>query len=204
MRYYKISYDYTELINEIKEEIEEGLLKMNDIIQVLRGDRLNNLYTPIIDYYYNDERVQQDIIYEIFDTYGDEIYEMSDAVLCDKIISHCRQYIPVPINIETSLRTNTTSKVLLNNAMRDYGIISSEVILNGFSHTYPSISDELETLSIFCDHYTGLLNQDTRDSYTTSFISTVNASAIPIASKDFLIASISTANYSTKLWIDNQ
>ena len=144
------------------------------------------------------------VIYEIFDTYGDEIYEMSDAVLCDKIISHCRQYIPVPINIETSLRTNTTSKVLLNNAMRDYGIISSEVILNGFSHTYPSISDELETLSIFCDHYTGLLNQDTRDSYTTSFISTVNASAIPIASKDFLIASISTANYSTKLWVDNQ
>lgn len=46
------SYDYTGLIKEIKNEIEEGLLNNSDIIYIIRGEKrkLCN-YKPIIDYY---------------------------------------------------------------------------------------------------------------------------------------------------------
>lgn len=56
---YKINYNYTDLINEIKGKIKEGLLKENEIIQVLRGERLDNLYTPIIRWYYDKGKINE-------------------------------------------------------------------------------------------------------------------------------------------------
>lgn len=51
----KISHDYEELINELEEEIEGGMLKLSDTIQVLRGEPRYG-YAPIIDWYYDHER----------------------------------------------------------------------------------------------------------------------------------------------------
>lgn len=50
------SYDYSELIEEIKQELEEGLLKNDTLINIVRSDegfQINpdSVYYPIIDYY---------------------------------------------------------------------------------------------------------------------------------------------------------
>ena len=48
----KISYDYTILIREIREELEEGVLSESDFVQILRAnDPLQGLgYRPIVDW----------------------------------------------------------------------------------------------------------------------------------------------------------
>lgn len=51
----KVSYDYEELISEIKADIKEGLIDNSSIISVLREPDPNlkgTGYVPIVDYYY--------------------------------------------------------------------------------------------------------------------------------------------------------
>ena len=62
----KLSYDYTELIQEIKQEINEGILTLNDKIQILRGPSQND-YKPIIDWYYNHHTMSKDLTPDIYD-----------------------------------------------------------------------------------------------------------------------------------------
>lgn len=60
---YKFSYDYTELINELKEDIAEGLT--NDYIYIVRGEYLEAIkYAPIVDYYYEPEQIESGDIAE--------------------------------------------------------------------------------------------------------------------------------------------
>lgn len=57
---FKISYDYSELIDEIKADIEEGLL--DEYISVVRGDFIEELGAgPVIDYYSSEEIEEGDI-----------------------------------------------------------------------------------------------------------------------------------------------
>lgn len=83
---YKISYDYSELLQEFQEELEDGILKKDDIIQVLRGDRLENLYTPIIDWYYSDKKVREDFEIDCTDNAKDILLkkEYKEQYLKDK------------------------------------------------------------------------------------------------------------------------
>jgi hypothetical protein len=49
-----MKYDYQELIDEIKDEIGDGLLKKSSIIQILRDEKAEkDGYFPIIDWFYN-------------------------------------------------------------------------------------------------------------------------------------------------------
>ena len=57
---YKLSYDYSEMMERIKEDIAKGILKLEDIIQILRGD-IREGYKPIIDWYYEYEKTLADI-----------------------------------------------------------------------------------------------------------------------------------------------
>lgn len=57
---YKLSYDYSKMMEEIKEDIAEGILKLEDTIQILRGD-IHKGYSPIIDWYYEHEKTLADI-----------------------------------------------------------------------------------------------------------------------------------------------
>lgn len=60
-----ISYDYSELIQELTEDIDDKILTENDTIQILRGKNIGPVthygvpkiiaYKPIIDWYYNDD-----------------------------------------------------------------------------------------------------------------------------------------------------
>ena len=48
----KISYDYEEMLQELREDIEDGMLNSDSFIQIERGEeRLG--YSPIIDWYYD-------------------------------------------------------------------------------------------------------------------------------------------------------
>lgn len=50
-----LSYDYTDLIEEVESDILEGLIKKDDILLIVRGqEEVFEGYYPIIDYYYND------------------------------------------------------------------------------------------------------------------------------------------------------
>lgn len=64
----KISYDYEELIGEIREELRDGSLKEQDIIQVLRDKKpINKTYYPIIDWYYSESRMVEILSPDVFD-----------------------------------------------------------------------------------------------------------------------------------------
>lgn len=55
---FKISYDYSELIKEIKMDILEGLL--DEYIYIVRGDFIEALGTsPVIDYYYTADEIEE-------------------------------------------------------------------------------------------------------------------------------------------------
>lgn len=55
---YHFSYDYSDLIEELEEDIAEGLT--DDYIYIVRGDYIEMLdKCPIIDYYYTAEEIEQ-------------------------------------------------------------------------------------------------------------------------------------------------
>lgn len=55
---YRFSYDYSDLIEELEEDIAEGLT--DDYIYIVRGDYIEMLdKCPIIDYYYTAEEIEQ-------------------------------------------------------------------------------------------------------------------------------------------------
>ena len=52
----KPSFDYSELIQEFQEELEDGMLTPSHTVQVLRAEKpIWKEYHPIIDWYYGDE-----------------------------------------------------------------------------------------------------------------------------------------------------
>ena len=72
------SYDYEELLKDIDCELAEGCLNINSHIQVLRSDEVAfGDYRPIVDYYYNNEKMQEIITID-FDDDIDEIKEKKD------------------------------------------------------------------------------------------------------------------------------
>ena len=69
----KISYDYHELIKELKGEVNEGILTLNDEIQILRGTPRNK-YQPIIDWYYNHNRMIKILTPDIYNSTEDNAH----------------------------------------------------------------------------------------------------------------------------------
>lgn len=60
---YRFSYDYSELIEEIKTDMLEGLL--DEYIYIVRGDFIEAIGTsPIIDYYYSVDEIEEGIVAE--------------------------------------------------------------------------------------------------------------------------------------------
>jgi len=49
---FNFSYDYEELLNELKGDLSEGLITTQDKIKIVRGQSIAPGYYPIIDYYY--------------------------------------------------------------------------------------------------------------------------------------------------------
>ncbi len=72
-----ISWDYSELITELNEELNDGILAKNSIIQVLRGDVLFDEYRPIIDWYYDHTTTLSDLEIEDKKQY-DQYWEMKE------------------------------------------------------------------------------------------------------------------------------
>lgn len=63
------SYDYSELLNELRAEIAHGLIKSNEVIQVKYDDNNN-----IVDWYY-DRNTMEDMLDDILEAYGPEAVE---------------------------------------------------------------------------------------------------------------------------------
>jgi len=51
---FNFSYDYEELLDELRSDLDEGLIKENDVLFIVRGNEVSGYY-PIIDYYYDDQ-----------------------------------------------------------------------------------------------------------------------------------------------------
>lgn len=64
----KISYDYEEIIQELKEELKDGMFTLSDTIQVLRSDNtIEDGYRPIIDWYYDDMVMAETLANDLLD-----------------------------------------------------------------------------------------------------------------------------------------
>jgi hypothetical protein len=57
----RITYDYSEFLQEFREELYECALSLEDEVLVLRGKPLPDGYRPVIDWYY-DEDVMLDML----------------------------------------------------------------------------------------------------------------------------------------------
>lgn len=53
----RLSYDYSEFLQEMEEELADGTLTKTDIIQILRSKEDRGGYFPIIDWTYDKERM---------------------------------------------------------------------------------------------------------------------------------------------------
>lgn len=95
---FKLSYNYSELIQELKEEIEDKILKPDDMIQVLR-DKSYSDYHPIIDWYYSDDKVIEDTEIEYDDTEED--------------IEYKREYLERYVGDKPFLEQNTVTAILV-------------------------------------------------------------------------------------------
>ncbi|MGK0554459.1 hypothetical protein [Macrococcus capreoli] len=69
----KVSYDYEDMINELKADIEEGLIDYEDTIRIERGETIiaNTTivegiaaYSPIIDYLFHGDKEIEGRTYE--------------------------------------------------------------------------------------------------------------------------------------------
>lgn len=96
---FKLSCDYTDLIQEIKEELEDGILKPDSIIQVLRDTKSNSVYHPIIDWYYSEDKIVEDTKMEFDDTEKEKEFK--------------REYISRYINDKPKLQLITVSAMLV-------------------------------------------------------------------------------------------
>lgn len=94
---YKLSYDYSEMMEGIKEDIAEGILKLEDTIQILRGD-IREGYAPIIDWYYEHEKTLADITPNEWD-------DEKDIIMKRKIARRYEEELP-------KLTTSTVLDVL--------------------------------------------------------------------------------------------
>lgn len=103
---YKFSYDYSDLIKEIKEELEDGLLKPDSIVQILR-DETRSVYHPIIDWYYDDKKVVEDTTIEFDDS--ESVKELK------------REYISRYLDDKPRLQLMTVAAMLVE--MEDMNII---------------------------------------------------------------------------------
>lgn len=94
----KATFDYQELIDELKGEIRAGSLTKNDIIQVLRIDKAEkNGYYPIIDWHYNKETMKIELALDSNDDDDDinekmiikEQYAKDEPDLQDMTVEAC-------------------------------------------------------------------------------------------------------------------
>lgn len=74
-----ISYDYSEFLKELEEELMDGSLSNFDEIQILRSNEVvcgrgGSLYRPILDWFYSDETMQNILMPDPFDA-EDELTE---------------------------------------------------------------------------------------------------------------------------------
>ena len=78
-----ISYNYDELISELRIELQTNTLCGADAIQVLRGDPIDvgggGSYYPIVDWYYDDENMVELATITMMDT-QDDIEEKHDIL----------------------------------------------------------------------------------------------------------------------------
>jgi hypothetical protein len=51
----RITYDYSEFLQEFREELYECALSLEDEVLVLRGKPLPDGYRPVIDWYYDED-----------------------------------------------------------------------------------------------------------------------------------------------------
>lgn len=63
-----ISYDYQDLIDELKEEINDKELSLMDTVQVLRGPTIEDGYKPVIDWFYNHAKMETLLRKYFYDT----------------------------------------------------------------------------------------------------------------------------------------
>ena len=55
----------------MKEDLEDGILKPDSIVQILR-DETQSVYHPIIDWYYDDKKVVEDTTIQFDDSESDK------------------------------------------------------------------------------------------------------------------------------------
>ena len=77
----KISYDYSEFLQELKEELQIGTLDLSSDILIVRSDQtLIGNYQPIIDWYYSDDEPEEPTVSaRVTDVY-DEMEEMNTII----------------------------------------------------------------------------------------------------------------------------
>lgn len=75
----KYSYDYENLIQEMNEELEDGILTQDSIVYVERGEPVGDGYKPIIDWWYEEDApkgLEKITVWEM----------LSEMIMWDKII----------------------------------------------------------------------------------------------------------------------
>lgn len=83
----KISYDYSDFLSELKEELELGVLTPDSEVQILRSENtLFDDYRVVVDWYYNDDTMEELLNEDDFEDINDikEVYQLKKRYTADK------------------------------------------------------------------------------------------------------------------------
>lgn len=90
----KLIANYKSLIEEISNEVKEGLLTEKDMIQVLRSDKpMVQDYCPILDWYYDSYMMQEEMETPLEEMYLEEEFTKEEwKEMHDDLEQYKKQY----------------------------------------------------------------------------------------------------------------
>lgn len=140
------------------------------------------------------------IVNDTFDELGAYVYQYNDDTIVTCIADKAYERMRISATEYLSFITNYDQRNRITDLINLYDSVPSIQLMDMIVEQYPSRRNEIESVSIFCNQYTGYEYQATKDSYTQAYLNTVRQSNISTESKDYIISVVQIANYSDKMW----
>ena len=147
----------------------------------------------------NDGEIHNTVIYNLYDRYGEEMFEFESEELLSLISTEVYNLTgSSPVSNDTNIEAfaaemdTYTSAYLRSNSVNDF-VTELKVL-------HPDKADELEVLKVSLEGFQYVDPETDNGEYAKKVVTIIEDSNIDSTSKDALISGVSIANASVRLW----
>lgn len=147
----------------------------------------------------NDGEIHNTVIYNLYDRYGEEMFEFESEELLSLISTEVYNLTgSSPVSNDTNIEAfaaemdTYTSAYLRSNSVNDF-VTELKVL-------HPDKADELEVLKVSLEGFQYVDPETDNGEYAKKVVTIIKDSNIDSTSKDALISGVSIANASVRLW----